>query len=263
MSRLTRITMIHWNANPELLDLGWLSIRWYGLLFAAGFFCGFLYMKQVYLREQKPVNDLDTLLLYMMISAVVGARLGHCFFYEPAYYLTHPLEILMVWQGGLASHGGAIGICLGLWLYSSKRPDQPYLWLLDRIAIPTALAGSFIRLGNLFNSEILGTPSNLPWAFVFERFDMIPRHPVQLYESIAYLVIFGVLATLYRRWGENSPKGMLLGLFLVLVFTARFFLEFMKLRQADYGQDLPLSVGQLLSIPAVLLGVYLIVRRKA
>ena len=251
--------MIHWNANPELLNLGFIAIRWYGLLFASGFFCGFLYMQYVYKRENKPLKNLDTLLLYMMVSAILGARLGHCLFYEPAYYLSRPLEILMVWQGGLASHGGALGILLGLYLYSRRRNNEPYLWLLDRIVIPTALAGSFIRLGNLFNSEILGTPADVPWAFVFERYDVIPRHPVQVYESISYLVIFAILAYLYRRMGASAPRGMLLGLFLVLIFTARFALEYFKLRQAAYGGGLPLSVGQWLSIPAIIAGIILLV----
>ena len=252
--------MIHWNANPELLNLGWLSIRWYGLLFASGFFFGFLFMRYVYTRERKPIAHLDSLLFYMMVSAIVGARLGHCFFYEPEYYLANPLEILFVWQGGLASHGGAIGILVGLYLYTRNRPDQPYLWLLDRIAIPTALAGSFIRLGNLFNSEILGTPSDKPWAFVFERYDMQPRHPVQLYESLAYLLTFVILSALYRRLGESAPRGFYLGVFLILVFSARFALEFFKERQADYATAFPLSVGQLLSIPAVLAGLALLLR---
>ena len=254
--------MIHWNANPELLNLGWISIRWYGLLFAGGFFCGFLFMRYVYTRENKPVNDLDSLLFYMMASAIIGARLGHCFFYEPEYYLSRPLEILMVWQGGLASHGGAIGIFIGLWLYSRKHNNQPYLWLLDRISIPTALAGCFIRIGNLFNSEILGKPSEQPWAFVFVQRDAIPRHPVQLYESFSYLAIFFILFFIYRRLGEKAPQGLFLGLFLVLVFVARFIMEYFKVRQAAYAAGLPLSVGQWLSIPAILLGVYMLIRLK-
>lgn len=253
--------MIHWNANPELLNLGWISIRWYGLLFALGFFCGFMFMKYVYTKERKPIADLDTLLFYVMVSAIVGARLGHCFFYNPGYYLSNPLEIIMVWRGGLASHGGAIGILIGIWLYSRNRPDQPYLWLLDRIAIPTALAGSFIRLGNLFNSEILGTATDRPWAFVFERYDMMARHPVQLYESICYLATFLILAGLYRKYGQSTPRGFYLGLFLVLVFTARFFMEYFKLPQAEYAAGLPLSVGQVLSIPAVLAGVFLLLKK--
>ena len=254
--------MINWNANPVLLDLGWISIRWYGLLFALGFFCGFQFMKYVYTREKKPIADLDTLLFYVMVSTIVGARLGHCFFYNPGYFLSNPIEILMVWKGGLASHGGAIGIFVGMWLYTRKRPDQPYLWLLDRIAIPTALAGSFIRLGNLFNSEILGTATDRPWAFVFERYDMMARHPVQLYESLCYLTTFVILSLLYRRHGPSAPQGFYLGLFLVLVFTARFFMEYFKLPQADYAAGLPLSVGQFLSIPAVLIGLFLLVRKK-
>jgi prolipoprotein diacylglyceryl transferase len=191
---------------------------------------------------------------------VIGARLGHCLFYEPAYYLRRPLEILMIWRGGLASHGGAVGIFLALYGYSRRRPDQPYLWLLDRMAIPTALGGSFIRLGNLFNSEILGISTDVPWAFVFARIDDLPRHPAQLYESLAYLLIFGVLFAVYRKRGSHTPRGLLLGLFLVLVFGARFVIECVKVRQAAFGEALPLSMGQLLSIPAILVGVVLLVR---
>ena len=248
--------------SPEIFQLGPFSIRWYGLLFATAFFLGFLYMRRVYVRERKSVADLDSLLIYMMISTIVGARLGHCLFYDPGYYLSNPLEIIKVWRGGLASHGGAIGIFTGLYLYSRKHPDQPYLWLLDRVAVPVPLAGFFIRLGNLFNSEILGIPTDKPWAIVFARIDELPRHPAQLYESISYLLIFVLLNLTYRKFGERTPPGLLVGLFLVLVFTARFIIEFVKVRQADFGIFLPLSVGQLLSIPAIIAGVILLIRAK-
>jgi prolipoprotein diacylglyceryl transferase len=202
----------------------------------------------------------DNLLLVMMVSTIVGARLGHFLFYDPAFYLSHPFEILKVWKGGLASHGGLLGILIGLWIYSRKRPSQPYLWLLDRIAVPTALAGSFIRIGNFFNSEIIGEPTSLPWAIVFDRVDPFPRHPAQLYESVCYLVIFGILWRVYWRRRQETPRGLLLGLFLVLVFSARFLIEFVKVHQAAYGMGFPLSVGQLLSIPAVVAGVLLLIR---
>ena len=241
-----------------MFSLGPITVRWYGVLFAAGFFLGLLYMRYVYNREGKPLADLDSLLFYMMISTIVGARLGHCLFYEPGYYLSNPIEILKVWRGGLASHGGAIGILTGMWLYSRSHRNQPYLWLLDRVVVPISLAGSLIRLGNLFNSEILGVETDKPWAVIFTRIDELPRHPAQLYESISYLIIFGVLSLTYRKLGERTPRGLLLGMFLVLVFSARFMIEFVKVRQAAFTEALPLSMGQLLSIPAVLAGLVLL-----
>ncbi|QXD15459.1 prolipoprotein diacylglyceryl transferase [Rhodocaloribacter litoris] len=243
-----------WDVSPVLFSLGPFSVRWYGLLFALGFVLGYFFMRSVYRREGRPEADLDRLLLYLLAGTVVGARLGHVLFYDPAYYFSHPLEIPQVWKGGLASHGGALGILIAVYLYHRRTPDQPYLWLLDRIAVPTALAGAFIRLGNLFNSEILGVETDVPWAVVFARVDAVPRHPAQLYESLAYLLVFGLLRHTYRRFGNRTPRGLLLGLFFVLVFTARFFIEFVKVRQAAFGEALPLSMGQLLSLPAVAAG---------
>ena len=252
--------MIHWDVSPEILRLGPFALRWYGVCFALAFLLGFFIVQWIYRRELKPERDLDRLLFYMLGGAVVGARLGHCLFYEPAYYLDHPLEILMFWQGGLASHGGLVGIVLALYLYSRSRPEQPYGWLLDRIVIPSALGGFFIRLGNLFNSEILGTPTEVPWAFVFARVDAVPRHPAQLYEAVTYALIFAVLLIGYRKREAQTPRGLLTGLFLALVFGVRFLIEFVKERQAAFGEALPLSMGQLLSIPLILVGIALIVR---
>ncbi len=256
------MTPFHWDVSPEIFQLGPLSIRWYGLLFATAFFLCFLYMRYVFEREKKSVADLDSLLVYMMISTIIGARLGHCLFYDPGYYLSNPVEIIKVWRGGLASHGGAIGILTGLYLYSKKHKSQPYLWLLDRVVVPISLAGCLIRLGNLFNSEILGVPTDKPWAVVFARIDDLPRHPAQLYESASYLLIFVLLNFTYRKFGKSTPRGLLLGLFLVLIFTARFLIEFVKVRQAAFGEALPFSMGQLLSIPAVIAGLVLLFRAK-
>jgi len=242
---------MEWNADPVLFTLGPLTVKWYGLLFAMAFVFGTSIMTSIYRKEGKPEEDVSSLLIVMMVSTIVGARLGHCLFYEPGYYLSNPLQILFVWRGGLASHGGVLGITIGLWYYSKSRPSQPFLWLLDRMSIPAALAASFIRMGNLFNSEILGEPTSVPWAFTFLRIDEIPRHPVQLYESLTYLSIFFFLSWLYRQRKGAIRHGEFVGLLLMMVFSARFFLEFYKIQQASYSLPFDMSVGQFLSVPVV------------
>jgi prolipoprotein diacylglyceryl transferase len=253
---------IHWNVDPTLFRLGPLAPRWYGLLFASGFLIGFYLMRHVFQRENRPETDLDFLLLYLLGGTVIGARLGHILFYAPGYYLMNPAEIIAIWEGGLASHGGLIGVPVAIWLYSRRRDDQPFVWLLDRLAAPVALTGSFIRLGNLFNSEILGKPADLPWAVVFERIDQTARHPVQVYESISYFLIFVLLWGLYRHWGEDTPRGLLIGGFLSLIFGVRIVWETFKVEQAHFELALPLgmSMGQLLSVPAVAVGLWLVWR---
>ncbi len=251
---------ILWSVDPILFQVGPLTIRHYGVLFALSFFIGHNIIRSVFRREGKPESDLATLLTYMLIGTTVGARLGHCLFYDPGYYLGNPHRMLMVWEGGLASHGAAIGILTALFVYARRHPDQPYLWLLDRMVIVVALAGLLIRLGNFLNSEILGIPTDLPWAVVFDRIDDTPRHPAQLYESIAYGMIFVGLYRLYIRLEARTPRGFLFGLFLVSVFGFGFLIEFVKERQAAYGADLALSVGQILSIPLVILGIALLAR---
>lgn len=217
-------------------------------------------MLGIYKRENKPVVDLDSLLMYMVAGTVIGARLGHVLFYDPAYYMSHPLEIIMIWKGGLASHGGTLGILIAIYFYCRKHADQPYLWLLDRLAIPAALGACFIRIGNFFNSEILGLPTNVPWAIVFERIDDLPRHPVQLYESITYAVIFIILLTIYKQLFDRLKDGILLGTMFTLTFGARFFLEFIKTHQAAYEDGFALTVGQWLSVPMVIVGILLLLR---
>ncbi len=254
--------MITWNVSPDIFKLGPFTIRWYGLLFALGFIIGYEIFVWIYNREEKNKEDLNDLLLYLILGTVIGARLGHCLFYDPGFYLSHPLEILMVWHGGLASHGGAIGIFIAVWFYTKKHPDQPYIWLMDRIAIATALAGSFIRLGNLFNSEIIGMPTHSDWGFIFTRVDNIPRYPTQIFESVAYFLIFLVLLFLYKRYFKKLHEGLLSGLFLVLVFTFRFFIEFIKEDQSAFERGMILDMGQILSIPLILVGVWLIWRSR-
>jgi prolipoprotein diacylglyceryl transferase len=254
---LAVLAQITWDVSPEIFRLGPLPIRWYSLGWLMAFGLGFHLVRWMYRREGKPEGDLESVLLYMILGAIIGARLGHCLFYRPEYYLAHPLEIIAFWRGfrGLASHGGTLGILISLYIYCRRHPDQPYLWLLDRIAAPTALGGFFIRMGNLMNSEILGLPSDVPWAMVFVRVDPVPRHPAQLYEALSYLAIFSLLLGLYRRKGAALPRGVLTGIFFATVFGARFLIEFVKERHAPFEAGLPLSMGQILSIPIVLLGL--------
>lgn len=247
-----------WNIDPTLLHLGPLELRWYGLLFVGSFFLGALILTWIYKREGKDPVVIETLLIYLMVGAVIGSRLVHTLFYEPEFYLSHPLEILYVWKGGLASHGGLMGVLIALYIFA-KRYNESYMWIVSRVAIPGALTAAFVRFGNLFNSEILGKPSEVPWAIVFERIDLIPRHPVQLYEAFAYLTILLLLVTLYRKVTPDFATKILPGTFLFLLFTARFFIEYTKTRQAAYTTDLPFSTGQLLSIPFILIGIVWII----
>lgn len=265
--------MIIWDVSPEifsfgpfslgLFDLGPFSVRWYGLLFAASFVIGFQIMTWIFKIEKKSEKDLNDLVWYMILGTVLGARLGHCLFYNPAYYLSNPIEILKIWQGGLASHGAAVGILLAMYFYSKRKVGQSFLWILDRVVITVALAGSLIRLGNLFNSEIIGIPTDLPWAFVFTIVDDIPRHPAQLYESIFYLFSFIILFNIYRRKRTTTEQGLIFGLFLILIFGFRIIVEFLKENQTGFEQGMFLNMGQLLSIPLVIFGGYLLYNIKS
>lgn len=251
---------ITWSPDPEIFRIGSLAVRWYGLLFALSFVFGYIIMLKIFRKEGIPDRVLDTLTTYMVIGTVVGARLGHCFFYEPAYYLANPVKILYVWEGGLASHGAAIGIILVLWIFS-RTQKKPFLWIIDRIVIVVALSGFFIRMGNLANSEIFGIPTTLPWGFLFERASnpaeaLLPRHPTQIYEGLSYLLIFVYLLWHYFRKDGKPAQGFLFGMFLILVFGMRFLIEFLKEPQVGFEQSMALNMGQLLSIPFVLAGVY-------
>ncbi len=243
-----------WNADPIVFSFGPLQVHWYGLLFATAILLGLEFMKWVYRLENKDESTIEPLFLYAVIGIVIGARLGHVLFYDPDYYFAHPMKIFAVWEGGLASHGGGLGVLIALY-YGCKKYKTDFLWLIDRLVIPTALFGFFVRMGNFMNSEILGKPSELPWAIVFQRVDMIPRHPVQLYEAFSYLFIFLLLTYIYKRNYKRLQKGFLFGLFLVLVFSARFLIEFVKVRQADYTLGIDLTTGQLLSIPFFIVGL--------
>ncbi|MCG9738033.1 prolipoprotein diacylglyceryl transferase [Shewanella insulae] len=248
-----------WNMDPVLVSFMGLTIHWYGVLFATAIFAGFQVMKSIYVREGLDVESLDNLLIYCVIGIVVGARLAHVLFYDPSYYFAHPAKILAIWEGGLASHGGGLGAILALYYYHRKM-KLPFLFLLDRLAIATAIFGFFVRMANFVNSEILGVPSDKPWAIVFERVDMLPRHPAQLYEALAYLAIFIALWIIYKTTEMKQKQGALFGLFLVWVFSARFLIEFVKVKQAAYAQDWTMSAGQMLSIPFLLVGAFLLVK---
>lgn len=258
--------------SPELIE-GWKTPNLYGLLFISGLILGFFIIKKVFKKEGVPETDLDKLVMYMVLATIIGARLGHVLFYGPYFdgengYFSNPINILKVWEGGLASHGGAIAILIALWMYSKKVSKKPLMWILDRIAPSIAVAAAFIRFGNLVNGEIVGDETTVSWGFRFMRndcnppfdcsWDQIPvRHPAQLYEAICYLIIFAIL--MYFFWKKEAWKtpGFIFGLFLMLLFTARFIVEFVKLGQTERDFQFFLNTGQLLSIPFVIAGGYI------
>ncbi|MCJ7448958.1 MAG: prolipoprotein diacylglyceryl transferase [Bacteroidales bacterium] len=249
------LLVIPWDVNPEIFRIGSFAVRWYGLLFASAFLFGYLIMNKIFKNENLSDTALDRLTIYMAVGVIVGARLGHCFFYEPGYYLSHPLEIIKIWKGGLASHGAAIGILLAIW-YFVRKEKMDYTWAIDRIAIVVALAGLFIRTGNLMNSEIYGVETTLPWGFVFLREgETVPKHPTQIYEGLSYLLIFILLYTIYWRKKGEHIQGLLISLACILIFTARFFIEFIKEDQVpEIEAGMNLNIGQWLSIPFIILG---------
>jgi len=341
-------SFVLWEVTPEIFKIGDFAIRWYGLLFALGFLIGQQLLIRIYKWEGRSEKEVETLTVYMVIATVIGARLGHVLFYQPEYYFQHPLEILQIWKGGLASHGAAIGILVAIYLYTRKYTGQSYLYLLDRLVITVAFAGCLIRLGNLMNSEIIGKPTNFPTAFIFvhnaesglkesypaliRNIDIvkngrdttiggfkytglnilmdltpgdyskeravedvvttlrgnsyfledlltpatlhwrvngdkaiipvlgIPRHPAQIYESVSCFFIFLLLFGIYKRKKENTPEGRLFGLFIVLVFTLRFLYEFLKAPQVNFERSMVLNMGQLLSIPLVIAGLYILIQ---
>lgn len=244
-----------WSVSPILISFGSLSIHWYGVLFATAILSGFAVMNWIYKNENKSIEQLESLQIYIVIGIVVGARLGHCLFYDPAYYLSNPLKILAIHEGGLASHGGGVGAIIATLYYANKNKIS-FLYLLDRLAIPTALFAFFVRMGNLMNSEIVGVQTDVSWAVIFSRVDLVPRHPAQLYEALSYLSVFILLFLLYKN--GKTKTGFLFGIFLSLVFSARILVEFVKERQASYANDMFFSTGQWLSVPFLLIGLGLI-----
>jgi len=260
------LNYINWNPEPEIVNLFGISIRYYGLLFVTGIFLCISILGWIFKRENIPDANLEKLSFYGIVGILAGARLGHCLFYEPAYYFSNPLEMILpikflneggikfTGYQGLASHGGALGLIVALIIYS-KKTKHAILDTIDLIAVVAALGGAFIRLANLMNSEIIGMPTTKPWGFVFQRVDLIPRHPAQLYEALSYFLIFAISFWLYKTKREHLKNGFFFGLCLLLIFTARFFIEFLKERQVDFEANMQLDMGQLLSIPYILVGL--------
>lgn len=259
---------ILWDPDIEIFSLFGISIRYYSVLFVAGLSLAYWVIYKLYQDQRIPYEKFDSLFIYCLLGIVIGARLGHCLFYEPDYWLSHPVEMLLPiqitdagvkWTGyqGLASHGGTIGLMLALWLYS-RRVKLKFLAVLDNIAIATPLAAFFIRMGNLMNGEIVGKVTNVPWAFIFPHEDMQPRHPAQLYEAIAYLIIFIIGLQLYKRYRTTLRPGFYFGYCLTTIFTFRFFIEFLKASQEAFEDSMMLNMGQWLSIPFIVIGIYCI-----
>lgn len=272
------LNYIIWNVDPALLHLGPLTIRWYGLLWASGIYATLLITQKIFKHEKISELWLDKLFMYTVIGAVVGARLGHCLFYEwqllpePVsflgisfkygnHYLSSPWELLYVWRGGLASHGGAIGIIIAMILYNKNVSKKGIVWIFDRLLIGVALCGASIRLGNLMNSEIYGNATSLPWGFIFVRTgETQAMHPTQIYEILYCLATFVILWWLYWKKEAYKQSGLIFGVFLIGIFGSRFLLEFIKLNQEAFESSMPINMGQILSLPFIVWGIALIFR---
>lgn len=266
------LLQINWNPSPELFKIGPLSIRYYSLMFIIAFTLGLYLMKKIYLKDKISVEKLDSLFMYVVIATLLGARIGHFLFYDPEFLIKKPLEVILPFRfspkfeftgfAGLASHGAAIGIIIALYYYSKKVIKKPLLFILDRISIPVAIGGAFVRLGNLMNSEIIGKPTNSTYGFVFEKLgEDFPRYPAQLYEALSYVVIFIIVWWAYWKTNKKEKLGYIFGLYFVLMWSARFIIEFFKEAQVTERATWMLNTGQWLSIPLILLGFYLMFRK--
>lgn len=264
------LNYIHWNPDPEIVNIFGISIRYYGLLFVSGLILCIYILGWIYKRENIPSEHLENLSIFGMIGILAGARLGHCLFYEPSYYLSHPLEMILpvtfppgggvkfIGYQGLASHGGALGLLIALYFYSRKTKHS-MIDTIDLIAVVAALECGFIRLGNFMNSEIIGIPTTKSWGVIFERVDNVPRHPAQLYEAISYFIIFTIMMILYKKMRDRLKNGFFFGLVLVLCFTARFIIEFVKENQVGFEDRMTFNMGQLLSLPYIVVGIGFII----
>ena len=266
---------ITWRINPALFEIFGREVRWYGLFFVLGLIFAIYIVHTIFKRENLPEKWFDSLFVYMMVGIIVGARLGHVLFYQPLYYLSNPLEILKTWEGGLASHGGVIGIIIAVWLYSRKVTKKSMLWTFDRVMVPTGFSAAMIRFGNLMNHEIYGGPTDAPWGFRFienipqwmkhgaEPVFSVPSHPTQIYEALAYLLVFAITMYLYFRTDAKKREGLILGVGIFIIFVARFLIEYIK--EVQVGAELAmreatgLILGQWLSIPFIIWGAWLII----
>lgn len=255
--------VFHWSFDPIAFSIGPLAVHWYGLCWMLAFLQGQMLTQRLLRALGRGDVDVGSLMMYALIGAIVGARLTHCLFYDPAYYLSHPWKILAVWEGGMASHGGAVGLIAALFLAAPRYArGLPFLTLLDAIAIPSAIGGAIIRVANFLNSEIVGRPTDGAWGVVFDQVDSLPRDPVQLFEALCYVVTALLLWDWQRRRETWASPGQLTGLFLVLVFIARFALEIIKTPQASYEAGQVVTVGQWLSVPFIVIGLFMIWRSK-
>jgi phosphatidylglycerol---prolipoprotein diacylglyceryl transferase len=264
------IGYIHWDIDPEIINVLGISLRYYGVLFVSGLILSFYILRKIYKMENISLDKLDKLTVYGIIGMFAGMRLGHCLFYEPSYYFSHPLEIILPIQPtndggykfsgfqGLASHGGTLGLIIALIFYA-KKTKESIIKTIDLIAVVAPLASCFIRLANLMNSEIIGNPTTVPWAFIFVRVDNLPRHPAQLYEAVSYLLIFVFMLYLYKTRRESLKNGFFFGLVITLIFVARFLIEFIKEKQVPFEEQMKFDMGQLLSIPFIVLGIGFII----
>ena len=264
MDELNLLTYIIWDMDPDIFIIPFLNhpVRWYGLSWALGLFLGQQVMFYIYKKEGRSMKEVESLTIYMILAAMIGARLGHVLFYDPVEYFKDPVSILKIWEGGLASHGAAIGILLTLYLFARKTKVK-YLWIVDRMVIVSALTASLIRVGNLMNSEMAGLPTSLPWGFIFTSIDNVPRHPAQLYEAMYCFILFIFLFWIWYTRRNTIKNGFLTGWFLIILFTLRFIDEFFKINQVAFEDELVLNMGQLLSIPFVIIGIVILVRRQA
>lgn len=260
------LLFIHWNLDPVIFHIGGFGLRWYSLLFVSGFILGWFIFRWFFRREGVPETLLDSLLYTLLIATIVGARLGHCLFYQPDYYLGSWQgfwEIFMPWKGGLASHGGTIALLIAMAWYAyhyGRKHNFDFVWLIDHLCIAVAFAGAFIRFGNLANSEIYGDVTSLPWGFIFDlRGETEPKHPTQLYEAFSYLILGFVLISMYKWKLDKIYRGTFIGIFFIVCFGMRFIIEFIKEPQVAFENDMVLNMGQLLSIPFVLLGIGLLI----
>jgi prolipoprotein diacylglyceryl transferase len=262
---------INWNPSPILFKIGPLAIRYYSLMFVIAFSLGLYLMKKIFINDKISLEKLDSLFMYAVISTLAGARLGHFLFYDPQFLIHHPLEVLLPFRfnpfkftgyAGLASHGAVIGVVIAMYLYSKKVLKKPILYILDRISIPVAAGAIFVRIGNLMNSEIVGKPTHSNYGFIFRRLgEDFPRHPTQIYESVSYLIIFLILWFVYWKTDKKEKLGYIFGLFFVLLWTVRFFVEFFKAAQVEDRAQWALNTGQWLSIPLIIVGFYLMFRK--